>query len=147
MRRATVLAAAALALPLAGAALQLHSVFNDGVVLQKGAACVYGTGAVGGDVELSWSAAAGGAGAGGTARAPPAPDGAWRVCLPRATPYGGPHTLTVAQLAQPRTPAATAAPNVTLRDVLVGDVWLASGQSNMQFHTERVRARARRTPR
>ena len=47
--------------------------------------------------------------------------GHWKVSLP-ALPAGGPYTLTVA-----------GATTVTVQDVLIGEVWLASGQSNMQF--------------
>ena len=47
----------------------------------------------------------------------------WRVELP-AHAAGGPYVLSVRE--------GTAAP-VTIRDVLVGDVWLASGQSNMEW--------------
>lgn len=46
-------------------------------------------------------------------------DGQWMARLP-AFPAGGPYTLTV-----------TGKNTITLNDVLVGDVWLASGQSNM----------------
>ena len=47
--------------------------------------------------------------------------GAWRVTLP-AMPAGGPHTLTVA-----------GRNTIKLEDVLVGEVWVCSGQSNMEF--------------
>lgn len=48
--------------------------------------------------------------------------GHWRAELP-ALPAGGPYTLTVTA------PGATTA----IKDVLIGDVWLCSGQSNMEF--------------
>jgi len=50
-----------------------------------------------------------------------APDGRWQVS---AGPYpaGGPYEMTV----QGRN-------TLKLRDILIGDVWLASGQSNMEF--------------
>jgi sialate O-acetylesterase len=48
--------------------------------------------------------------------------GAWHMQVP-ALPAGGPHVLTVSS------DGAT----LTIRDVLVGDVWLASGQSNMEW--------------
>ncbi len=52
-----------------------------------------------------------------------APDasGRWQATLP-ATPAGGPYVLTV-----------KGQNTLALTDVLVGDVWLASGQSNMQM--------------
>ena len=47
--------------------------------------------------------------------------GRWQATLP-PQPAGGPHTLMV-----------KGQNTIELTDVLVGDVWLASGQSNMQF--------------
>ena len=45
----------------------------------------------------------------------------WSVYLP-AQPAGGPFTLTI-----------RAANTITLDDILIGDLWLASGQSNMEM--------------
>jgi sialate O-acetylesterase len=45
-------------------------------------------------------------------------------------PAGGPHTLTVTALA---TPGAAAHESQTCRNLLFGDVWLCSGQSNMTW--------------
>jgi sialate O-acetylesterase len=50
-------------------------------------------------------------------------NGAWRAELP-AMPAGGPHELSV------RSASGEAQ---TLKDVLIGDVWICSGQSNMEF--------------
>ena len=55
-------------------------------------------------------------------------DGAWHAELP-ATPAGGPFDLDV------RTRSGAAQ---QLRDVLVGDVWLCSGQSNMVLQVHRA---------
>ena len=52
---------------------------------------------------------------------PPDASGRWQATLP-ATPAGGPYELTI-----------KGQNTLVLTDVLVGDVWLASGQSNMQF--------------
>ncbi len=49
------------------------------------------------------------------------PDGDWKAMLP-ALPAGGPLTLTV-----------SGDGGLTLSNIFVGDVWLASGQSNMEF--------------
>lgn len=49
-------------------------------------------------------------------------DGRWSAIVP-AMPAGGPHTLTASDGGQ----------QTKLDDVWVGDVWLASGQSNMQM--------------
>lgn len=51
-------------------------------------------------------------------------DGKWRATLP-AMPAGGPYTLSVGGTA--------GAPAQQLSDVLVGDVFLCGGQSNMEF--------------
>lgn len=53
-------------------------------------------------------------------------DGSWAAALP--TPdAGGPYTLTV-----------TGETTITLNDILVGEVWVCSGQSNMAFPTRLV---------
>ena len=49
------------------------------------------------------------------------PAGRWATTLP-ATPAGGPYELII-----------KGKNTLTIRDVLVGDVWLASGQSNMEW--------------
>lgn len=51
-------------------------------------------------------------------------DGAWRAVLP-AMKAGGPYTLT----------ASGKTATATMADLLIGDVWLCSGQSNMEFET------------
>ena len=51
-------------------------------------------------------------------------DGRFLMRLP-ALAEGGPHTLIVEAL--------DGGPRIEVTDILVGDVWLASGQSNMQF--------------
>ena len=56
--------------------------------------------------------------------------GRWRLDLPK-TKAGGPYTLEVRGK---RNPADT----IILTDVLVGDVWLCSGQSNIDVTIERV---------
>ena len=55
------------------------------------------------------------------------PLGKWSVYL-KPGAAGGPFALTVTG-----TPASGAPQTVALEDVLVGDVWVASGQSNMEF--------------
>ena len=40
---------------------------------------------------------------------------------------GGPHTMTI-----------TASNKLTVNDILIGDVWLCSGQSNMELPVRRV---------
>ena len=47
--------------------------------------------------------------------------GEWKVALP-AMKAGGPHTMTV-----------KGTNTLTIKDILVGEVWIGSGQSNMQW--------------
>lgn len=67
----------------------------------------------------------------GTARSRMGPSpgtNVWSFQLPETAP-GGPHTLT----------AETSQEKITLSDVMFGDVWICSGQSNMQFTLNMVR--------
>ncbi|MBN1462033.1 MAG: 9-O-acetylesterase, partial [Armatimonadetes bacterium] len=52
--------------------------------------------------------------------------GRWKAILP-ARPAGGPYTLTVVGRNE-----------IEIKDVLIGEVWLASGQSNMNFTLSRA---------
>ncbi|MCB0651045.1 MAG: sialate O-acetylesterase [Saprospiraceae bacterium] len=54
-------------------------------------------------------------------------DGSWRVDLPKG-PAGGPFELSVAGKKQ----------KILFRDVLVGEVWICSGQSNMEWRLSNV---------
>ena len=60
--------------------------------------------------------------AGQTESAKARANGKWAVCLKPLQP-GGPHTLTV----------STGKRRLHFENVLVGEVWLCSGQSNMEF--------------
>lgn len=101
---------------LARADVRLPAVIGDNMVLQqKSDAAIWGWAAAGEKVSVrgAWSDAA--------VEATAAADGRWRVNLP--TPVaGGPYTLTVA-----------GTNTLTLKNVLVGEVWVCSGQSNMEW--------------
>ncbi|WP_240935486.1 sialate O-acetylesterase [Hymenobacter sp. HDW8] len=56
-------------------------------------------------------------------------NGKWQIGLP-ALKAGGPYQLDI-----------TASNHITLKDVLVGDVWVCSGQSNMETPMSRLRDR------
>ena len=91
----------------------LHPLFSDHMVLQRGTPTpVWGWAPPGKEVTVAL--------AGKTAKGVADAKGKWLVKL-GALP-AGPHTMTVAG---PQT--------VEVRDILVGDVWICSGQSNMQM--------------
>jgi len=106
-----------------GASLQAEVVpgfpFQDHAVLQQGRAIpVWGTAAVAEKVRVTYTDGANTR----TADATTGPDGHWRIELPALATSAQPATLTFA-----------GSNTVTCTDILVGDVWLASGQSNMEL--------------
>ena len=112
-----------LVLALAGAvqvsaAVALASPFTDHAVLQRELPVpVWGFDTPGTAVNVSIQ--------GQQATATAAADGRWRAVL-QPLPVGGPYELTVAGTT-----------TIVLKDILVGEVWLCSGQSNMEFYTRR----------
>ena len=98
----------------ARAELKVHALFSDHMVLQQGTSAPVWGWANDGEVvtvkfrDQSVSATAKG--------------GKWMVRLKKLKP-GGPDTLTI----------STASKTVTCSDVLVGEVWVCSGQSNMEW--------------
>ena len=101
--------------PAAHATVRLPALVGSHMVLQRDRPVpVWGWAAPGEAVRLTFR--------GRTYRAtPPDASGRWQATLP-PTPAGGPYALTV-----------QGQNTIELTDVLVGDVWLASGQSNMEF--------------
>ncbi|WP_369975414.1 sialate O-acetylesterase [Xanthomonas bundabergensis] len=121
------LAALALAaLPAsAWAELQLPLLFADGAVLQRDVPMrVWGWATPGARIQVRLD--------GGAASAVAAADGRWQAQLP-AHAAGGPYVLEVQGDGARR----------RIGDVLVGDVWLASGQSNMEWPLAQARDGAR----
>ena len=102
---------------LPAADLQLASIFSDGAVLQRNQPLpIWGQGEPDTMVTVDFDQQHGQATVGA--------DGWWRVNL-AAHAAGGPYTLSASSVGR----------TVTVRDVLCGDVWLCSGQSNMQMST------------
>ncbi len=116
------LLAAGLALtPRAGdaATLTLGTPFGDGAVLQRDQPIdVWGWADPGQSVSVTL--------AGKTATATANPQGRWKAMLP-AMPAGGPHELV-----------ATGPGEIRLQDVWIGEVWICSGQSNMDMSVNDV---------
>jgi sialate O-acetylesterase len=108
----TLLAALALA-AAARADVSLHPLFSEHAVLQQGRPIpVWGRATPGETVTVELADA--------RARATTDSQGHWSVSLPALT-AGGPHVLVV-----------SATYRIELRDVFVGEVWICSGQSNME---------------
>jgi len=109
------LAAACACLPAQAAEPGLARIFSDHAVLQRDQPiAVWGTADAGRKLTVSL----GGRTATGSADA----HGKWKIQLP-PQPAGGPYTLTVTSDGK----------TVSRADILVGDVYLCSGQSNMEF--------------
>ncbi|RPD48336.1 sialate O-acetylesterase [Hymenobacter sediminis] len=104
----------------ATAQVRLPRLVSNGMVLQRDTKLtLWGWAAKGEKVALTFQKK--------TYTATTGPDGKWAVNLP-AQPAGGPYTMRF-----------KASNEVELTDVLVGDVWLLSGQSNMETPMSRLR--------
>ncbi len=102
------------AVGVARAEVALPRLLSDGVVLQRNRPVrIWGTASPGESVSVSIQGRKGSAVAGG--------DGRWVVVLDPLK-AGGPYELTVAGRNR-----------LVVRDVLVGEVWVCSGQSNMEW--------------
>lgn len=96
------------------AEVKLPNVFSDSMVLQQGQENkVWGRDTAGQSVTLTI--------ADKQVKATADADGNWEAKLP-PLPVGGPLTLTVA-----------GSSTKTINDILIGEVWICSGQSNMQW--------------
>lgn len=99
------------------AQISLPSIFADHMVLQQQSNVpVWGWGVANTDIKVvgSWAPK-------DTAVAKVASDGSWKTTLPTAI-AGGPYTLSI-----------EGSGNKVLQDVMLGEVWLCSGQSNMEW--------------
>lgn len=95
--------------------MRLAPIFSDHAVLQRNQPItVWGTAGANQDVHVTL--------AGNESTVISAADGTWSVQLP-PLPAGGPHELV----------ASAASGEARLRDVLIGEVWICSGQSNMEW--------------
>lgn len=115
----TLIAALSATIIATGAELRLPDIFSDHMVLQQQSkARIWGNAAPGARVEAvgSWvpespiSAKAG-------------KDGRWKLEIPTGEARFEPQTLLV----------ASGTDTLTISDILIGEVWFASGQSNMEM--------------
>ena len=101
----------------AHAEVRLPAIFSDHMVLQRGAEiAVWGWAASGEEVTVSI--------AGQSKSTKAGSDGKWKLKLTKLK-EGGPQTMTV-----------KGSNTITIKDVLVGEVWLGSGQSNMALQVK-----------
>jgi sialate O-acetylesterase len=121
MKMRIVLAAGVAGICLSAAAraeVNPSTLFTDHAVLQSGMAVpVWGTADAGEKVTVTLG--------GQTKSAVAGADGKWMVRL-AALKAGGPFEMTIA-----------GKNTIVVKDVLVGEVWLGSGQSNMQFYVSK----------
>ena len=116
MNKAFLIVAAFLCASFAEAKVSLPQLFQSGMVLQRGKAIpVWGKADAGESVTIRFNKRQYTT----TADA----NGKWRIDLPKMK-AGGPYEMTVNDL--------------QLTDIMIGDVWLLSGQSNIDVHIERV---------
>ena len=115
------IAGAALLVPASGGdAVALDPLFSDHMVLQRGAKLpVWGTAAPGHEITVTFNGAAAAVVTGAS--------GQWLVELPAQSASKTPRELKVLANGQSR---------LTVKDVLVGEVWICAGQSNMEFRCD-----------
>ena len=102
------------------AQVRLPRLVSDGMVLQRDTnAKIWGWAAPGEEVMVSF--------AGNDYAARADASGQWMVSL-SPLPAGGPYSMEI-----------QASNTISISDILVGDVWLCSGQSNMELPVRRVR--------
>ena len=123
MKRFVIILTACIAAVVADAKVQLPQLFQSGMVLQRNKPIpVWGKADPQEQVTVTFRKK--------TYTTTADANGQWRIDLPKQK-AGGPFTLSVI--------GGFAADNaITLTDVLIGDVWLLSGQSNIDVTIERV---------
>jgi sialate O-acetylesterase len=106
---------------MVNAQVRLPKVFSNNMILQRDAAIpVWGTAKPSSQVVVVLN--------GKRAKTSAGPDGRWKLKLP-AMKAGGPHTMSVFE-------GNNVEPAFDFNNILLGDVWLASGQSNMEWQVQ-----------
>jgi sialate O-acetylesterase len=102
------------------AQVRLPYLVSDGMVLQRDSKVnIWGWAAPAEKVSIAFN--------GKTYKTATSADGKWSIALP-AMKAGGPYTMDI-----------SGSNHITLHNILVGDVWFCSGQSNMVVDIERVK--------
>ena len=120
MKKLLLTIAALLCASVTDAKVTLPQLFQSGMVMQRGKPMpVWGKAEAGQQITIRWQ------------KKPYTTvadqEGRWRIDLPK-TKAGGPYELVIGD----------GTDEIRLTDVLVGDVWLCSGQSNIDVTIERV---------
>jgi sialate O-acetylesterase len=111
----TLVASVALSLPTVRADVVLPSIISNGMVLQRGVpAPVWGWADAGEDVTVEFR--------GQVKKAMPGPDRKWMVDLDPLEASATPRSMTI-----------SGKNKILIENILVGEVWIASGQSNMEW--------------
>jgi sialate O-acetylesterase len=107
--------------PAVGNGLCLHNLFQSDMVLQRDKPIrIWGWAAPGETVIVSF--------AGQTQTAKAAEDRSWKVTFPAMPANAAPQEMVVKSKAE----------TLTLKNILLGDVWVLGGQSNMEFPITKV---------
>ncbi len=102
--------------------VKLPRLVSDGMVLQRDIDVkVWGWAEAGEEVTINFN--------GETYKTAADTDGKWYVILPELK-AGGPYSMDI-----------DAGNNISLKNILIGDVWVCSGQSNMELPMDRVKYR------
>lgn len=116
MKRFSIIAIMLFAALQTFGAVRLPAILSDGMVLQRNQPIkVWGWADCDETFEISWNSE--------TYQVKAYADGRWEAELP-AMPAGGPHVMKIGE--------------IELHDILIGDVFLCSGQSNMELPVRRV---------
>ena len=131
MRKASFLLIALLVSAVVGnAKVRLPQIFQSGMVLQRGTTVpVWGQADAGETVVVKLNKK--------TATAVADDNGKWRVNLP-AMKAGGPYVMSIESKTNHTSHLSPLSSHIELSDVWLGDVWLCTGQSNMETTLERV---------
>lgn len=117
MKKLLLILAFAIYSSLVSAALRLPNLFGDHMVFQRNAPIViWGWADKNEAVSLQF--------AGEIVQTKADLNGKWRISL-KSMPAGGPYSLSV-----------KAKEKIVLKDILIGEVWVCSGQSNMEFRLQ-----------
>lgn len=133
MKKKSIIAAAALSLAWGSvaAAVKLPQLFQNGMVMQRNQPIpVWGTADRGETVTITFLKK--------TYTTTADENGKWRIDLPKQK-AGGPFSMSIMGSCDKSTsPSGEGRGGAVISDILIGDVWIVSGQSNIDTNLERI---------